>query len=186
MVQINDKKLLWSLLGAFLISSGVSINNGYQSLKLPAVTIGYKLGPALTALGWIVTALAITTTAKSMSLFNLQMSQHGYLSIFAIALIYWSSTQMNKYQTCDPVPDKECPNHLIAAYTGGWSLLALSLAMQSKFKWLNTFLATIAALLMISCKLGILPMQRLLGMVDGPGYMLYAVAWIMIALSNSL
>lgn len=186
MVQINDKKFMWSILGAFLVSAGMLIKNGYHSLRFPAISIGYKLGPILTSLGWIVTALSIATTAKSLSLFNLQMDQHGALAMFAIGLVFWSSAQMNKYQTCDTSVDSQCPNYLIAAYSGGYVLLALALAMQSKFKWLNTFLASIAALLMICCKLGVLPAQRLKGMVDGPGYTMYTAAWGLIALSNSI
>ena len=186
MVQLNDKKFIWFIIGSFLICSGNLLKDGYKSLQLPAISIGYKLGPVLNALGWIVLALSISTTVKSSSLFDVMMNQHGALSIFAIALIYWSSFEMDKYQTCDTSLDSECPSYIVAAYSGGWMLLALALAIQAKFGWLNTFLASIGSLSIIASKVGVLPLQRLISMVDGTGYSLEMAGWVAILLSNSV
>ncbi len=186
MVQLNDKKLLWSLLGAVLILVGTLIKNGYHSLKLPAINFGYKSGPLFKALGWIVTALAIATTSNSSSIFNLQMNRHGVLAIFAIGLLYWCGTEINKYQTCDTTPDSKCPQHLVAGYAGGWAMLTLALISQSNFKWSNSFLAVAAMIMILYSKFTMLPMQRRKGMVDGPGYSMVTAAWLFLAVSNSL
>ena len=98
MVQFNNKKLLYSALGAVAVISGVLLKNGYENIKAPEPNLGTKLGPLVFGLGWIITALSIATTKGSASLFNLQMNRHGVLAMFASAMIFFSVMKMKAHK----------------------------------------------------------------------------------------
>lgn len=189
MPNLNTKKFLWGLYASIAMLSGMHLKYGYESMfgkYLPFINAGTKLGPILCALGFIMLALAVTTTPGSSSLLNLKMNGYGALAIFAVGLIYVMGTQMQKYQTCDATPDSKCPDYIVAGYTGGWSLLVFALIVQGKFKWNTSLLAIIAGTLIVCSKLFTLPTQRRKQQVDGPGYTMLTSGLFALTLANSL
>ena len=188
MVNLNDKKFMWTVIAGTLAVSGMLIKNGYDSLKfkVPFNANTYKVGDTLKAFGLFLAALSIATKDRSASIFDLELSGHGALVMFAVGLIVVFGRQLEQYQTCDFSRDSKCPQHVIAGFSGGWALLALALAAQSKFAWLNTLLGFGSALMILCSKLGVLPYQRIQKQTDGPGYAMLVAGWFGLAVANSL
>lgn len=189
MTQLDTKKFIWGLYASIALLAGMHIRNGYEfnfGKYIPFVNAGTKIGPILRALGFIMLALAVTTKPGTSGLFNLKMNGYGALAIFAIGLIYAMGTQMKKYQTCDATPDSQCPNHLVAGFTGGWIMLVFALIVQGKFRWNTSFLAVLAGVMVVSAKLFTLPTQRVKQQVDGPGYTMVTGGLFALTLANSL
>ena len=186
---MDMKKFMWGLFATTSILTGMHLKSSQEfeyGKYIPFIDASTQLGPILCALGWILFALAIATKSTSNNLLNLHTSGYAFLAIFAIGLIYTMTQLMNNYQTCDATKDSECPDYIITGYAGGWMLLILSLVIQSKYKWINTFLAVFAATTIMLAKLIILPTQRLQQKVDGPGYTLITTGLFALTLANSL
>jgi hypothetical protein len=189
MVTLNDKKFVWMLLAGIMSITGMLIKNGYEStyLDLPFIDIGsYKAGGWLCILSIFIAALSIATNGNSYSIFDLRSDGYGALAMFAAALILIFGSKLKQYQSVDQKVDMRCPDYIIAGFSGGWALLALSIAVQSGWGWLNTGLAFSGVLMMITAKLGVLPYQRRILQVDGPGYSLITAGWLSLAFANGL
>jgi len=177
------------VLAGVMSITGMLIKNGYemQYIDIPYIDIGsYKAGEWLCILSIVIAAFSVSTNNNSSSIFDLQLFGYGALAMFAAGLIIIFGAHINRYQTVDSKVDKKCPEHVIAGFSGGWTLLALAIAVQSKWGAINTLLAFTGALMMIVSKLGILPYQRRMRQVDGPGYALITSAWFALALANGL
>jgi len=171
MVNLNNEKLYPTLLGALGVISGVILKNSMEQLGTPDNVLGKIVGPILFMVGWaqVVYALGFEPATGT-----LPMNQNTLMLALSAISIMVAVFMMKKLMV------EGQPMQMIypAMFAGGWGLLAY-VAGNNPWTWS-------AALLVLASMMGVLPWQRTNGVVDGPGLPMFVIAWLLLAVNNSL
>ena len=168
---LNNGDFAVSSLAALSIVSGVNMTN--TAKQMGNLKSGYGLaGGALFVGGWGVMAKALGSNAGTYT-------RSIYLACaMVVAAVAIQKADALKYEV--PYADKLMP----LLFAGGWILLGSSLFLAnptSRFK----FFGPIAAALVLVSMVKILPIQRDGCYIDGPGYPMFLIAWMMIVILHS-
>lgn len=161
-----DNTLMQSVAGAALVIAGVVIENSLEQMNRPPSI----LGPILFLAGWATFAFAVANNTINNGV--------GYLPYIAAALIACSVLIMKQNMSGKGgIPISM--NLLKFGFVAGWLLLAFSIGKHST-------IAFISALIVFLAMMVLLPKQRLMGVVDGPGMPLFTAAWAGMVFANAL
>ncbi len=170
MVNLNNNKLFLSTLGALGVIVGVILKNSTEQMKIPDHPIGSQLGPMLFALGWGITAYAISMDNN----FGVKwMSQKTLMAFAGSAGVFMAVMRMKMLMKEGKDPGMLLPG----VFAGGWLLLAH--AIGNRYSWSGAGMVLLAMLVM-------LPWQRKACIVDGAGMPLFTAGWAAVIFGNSL
>ncbi len=157
-----------SILGALGVISGVVIKDSMEAMNKNGGSES-MLGTGLFVLGWALVAHSISK------------SNGGYLP-YGAALVIVASVMMMKMTKQNNNTSNDTKNSrmkkLALCFVIGWLLLAYSIGS-------GRVLALFAALLVFASMMYFLPRQRKHGIVDGPGWPLFVIGWVMMIVANS-
>ena len=183
MVKLSNKKLCTLLIPAIAVVAGVMLKNGgkqYMKSQGKKEDNNLKMiGMALFIGGWIGVAWAASINDKSC-----KKGPKFWLPILSSVSIVVAVIVM--MQAKEKYGDKS-PNWVmvfVAMFAIGWIALGYSVAM-GKGNTAMTFGLGASGLVLVSM-LGSLPWQRKNSVVDGPGMALFALAWVSLAVANSM
>ncbi len=170
MVSLNNNKLFLSILGAVGVILGVIMKNSTEQMKIPDHPVGSQLGPLLFALGWGITAYAISMDNN----FGVNwMSQKTMMAFAASAGVFMAVMRMKKLMKEGKEPGMLLPG----IFVGGWLLLAN--AIGNRYSWAGASMVLLG--MMVA-----LPWQRKACIVDGVGMPLFTAGWAAVVFGNSL
>lgn len=175
-LKFRNKSLLYTLLGATFIVTGGVLKNTTEQMKEAEHPL-HKVGTALCLLGWIVIAFAVAESGRHTMLKNV-------LDFGSVAGIIYSMMAIKKMKN----EGQEVPKLHQMLLIGSWLLLGYTVGMGwggGLFNYHRIFGLGAAVMALISV-MYMLPWQRALGLVDGPGVPVYVGAWILLTFGNSL
>jgi hypothetical protein len=144
------------------------VKNSFEQLKMPEHPIGKPLGVALITLGWLYTAYILSVGRKNkMGL------------VLPSLAILGSVMVMKQFMTKGKMPPMAFP----AIFAIAWIVLGWNVGGHLT-GWMK-YLGLVASALVIGSMMGLLPMQRKAGVVDGPGMPMFVLAWVIITLLNA-
>lgn len=169
MISLQNNRLYLTLLGGFLVTASLMVKNMNVQLNRYDNTVDMS-GNVLYIIGWAVVAYALSLSYKTNKYLDIpQMDKDTIMILVAVAMIVFSTIMMRNTSK----PAVMYP----AMYTLGWVLLAYVL---------NSRYATIGALFALAATMFILPWQRKMCVVDGPGIALFTAAWFLLAIANAM
>lgn len=191
-VTLDKKLLMKSALSAISIMLGVSVKNGYghlhkndpDSVSDGVLTASKIVGGALFVIGWGFMASSVLKANEDTNLLN-------KVGIVLSVLMILGGVAILKFGLSGGIWDVLMP----ILFVSGWIMLGITGGMGSNTSWALTIPA---ALLVITSMTMVIPLQRGKAIfnkswtnptnqiVDGPGYPMFALAWGLISLSNSL
>jgi hypothetical protein len=164
-------RIVVGAVAASLVVNGVVTKNTFEQIGAPNHPIGKPVGMALFVLGWLLSAY-VFGIGKSASL---RFGAAG-ASLSILGAVMWMKEQMSKGEK----PGMVAP----AMFAIGW--LALGLISAAGLPVWGQVLGVIAAALVLGSMMGTLPLQRKMGVVDGPGMPMFTMAWVLIVGLNAL
>lgn len=173
MVFFRDNRLYLTLLGGLLVTSGVVAKNTAEQLDEEDGIIAKYVGPTSFVLGWIIVAYSLSMTNARGYLAALNLNRRTIQIFASAAAIVVSVFMMKRMAKAGITPPAIYP----AMFAGGWLLLGYSV---------GNYYGMAAALLVLFSMMGVLPWQRQNCVVDGPGMPMFAIAWVVLAVGNSL
>ena len=168
-VQVDTTHLIKLVVGATAVVSGVVAKNTATQVKPRILSPVLNLsGMILFTLGWVIVAYLIGEK---------QQDSGKILTYLSTGAIWFSASQMrSKMDKKEPVPMA-----LPILFVLGWVTLGWIADLTT-----NKRLGVAAAGLVVLSMLVFLPWQRKRCIVDGPGMALFAAAWSIIILINSI
>jgi hypothetical protein len=159
MVSLNDKALCHTTLAALAIVAGVVLGNTSKTDEMKMVGAAFFVG------GWLYMAWSLAGRVRG---------QGAKLALWLGSLGVVAGVMMHK-------------NHMPMGpmlFMAAWVLLGLTLsfAHRNKYRWMGV----VAAGLVLWSMTNVIPEQRKKGVVDGPGYPMFMLAWGLIIFLNSV
>nr|QBK86737.1 MAG: uncharacterized protein LCMAC103_00680 [Marseillevirus LCMAC103] len=154
-----------TIAGALLVIAGVVVKNSEEQLKRPPT----MLGSTMFLFGWALLAFTVANNRSNKG----GAAWRVALPFVAAATIAGSVMAMKQAMG----KGKDVPMYLPALFVAGWLLFAFSLNR-------NRVLAFGSAALVFASMLYFLPQQRIKCVVDGPGMVLFTLAWVGIVIAN--
>jgi len=152
-----------------MVISGVVIKNSEEQLEKPPSIIG----PAVFLMGWLVFAYAVAHNAVHYGMEGVNaLLPYGAASVIALSVLAMKAKMAGKSV---PLPQWV----LQGGFIFGWLLLAFSIGRHQD-------IAFVSALLVFLSMMVVLPKQRALNLVDGPGMPLFTAAWAGMVYANAL
>ena len=168
MSSINNSVLLKTSVSSLLVIAGVVIKNSLEQMGMKDSPLK-MLGMVLFVSGWIYTAYNLSKGRKNK-----------LVPIIASMLILGSAIGMKQYMIRKLSP----PMVLPIAFAVSW--VVLGLGVGNHLSGIKKYLGLIASICVIVSMMGTLPKQRKMCIVDGPGMVLFTIAWSIISVLNSL
>ncbi len=154
-----------SVAGALLVVAGVVVKNSEEQLGRPPSL----LGPTMFVFGWGLIAFAVSNNKSNKG----KVAWRVFLPYLAAAVIVGAAMAMKQKMRKSGM----VPLVLPVLFVAGWLLFAFSLNR-------NRLLAFGSAGLVFLSMLLFLPLQRKNGVVDGPGMVLFTLAWVGLVQAN--
>lgn len=175
-MRLNNQKLVLGSLGALGVIGGVIAKNSQE--QYPALGLPEMLGPALFVGGWGLVAYTNALNANNRVVFD----QKTALGVLASTAIVGSVMRMKMLKK------EGLPVNMVypALFTGGWVALAYALCRRhglSAFRWptqTRCALSFGAAALVLTSMMAVLPKQREMKIVDGPGMAMFTAGWALV------
>lgn len=169
MLKLNKSIFFHTCAASMMVVYGVVSKNSASQLKLPQSHPLGMLGTALFVIGWLYTAYALSLMRKNKVLFV----------VFSL-LILSAVMIMKRYMINKMMP----PMILPAIFALSWIGLGYitSMHLKGSMKWSGLLVSA----LVITSMMKILPMQRKLCVVDGPGFVMFSCAWMILTVLNSM
>lgn len=168
------RKFFLMLIGGLIIQGGVSVKNSLENLKMNKPEIEMAAKGAF-IFGWAVVAYSIAISKGG----GLGLNLKSLLALAGAAMVVSAVMHVKMSKKAE----KE-PNKMIAMmFPGGWVVTALAIMMD---KGKNSWLAILATGIVLVSMMFIIPKQRVLCLVDGPGYPMFANAWWLLAIANGI
>ncbi len=164
-------RVVIGVVAAMLVVSGVVTKNTFEQIGAPNHPVGKPVGMAMFVLGWLLSAY-VFGVGKGMAL---RLGAAG-ASLSILAAVMWMKEQMSKGKSAGMVAP--------AMFAVGW--LALGSIAAAGLPWWGQALGVLAAVLVLGSMMGALPLQRKMGVVDGPGLPMFTTAWAVIVGLNAL
>ncbi len=177
MVQLNNRKLLVSVIGTLGVISGVILKNSFEQLKQPDHPLAKGLGPILFMGGWAIVAYALSFNPNKGYL-NIPPMNLKTIVSFAAAGAIVAAVMMMKRLMAEGKPMTGTNMIFPALFVAGWFALGYALG--------NDVMSYAVPVMVIVSMMVILPQQRKKCVVDGPGMPLFVAAWALLAFKNSL
>lgn len=172
---INNAKFIQTMGAAILVIAGVVTKNSNEQYKADGRDPAMKnnidmLGAALFTIGWLYTAYVLSK--------NKTNDKKLYLVVPCLAIL--GSVMMMKQMM---KKGEQVPMYLPVIFAGAWIALGyfVGVHLPQPYK----FMGLIASAFVIISMLFTLPEQRKSCIVDGPGMVLFTLAWVLIAFLNS-
>ena len=162
---LNNKLLIGTSVAALLVIGGVVAKNSFEQMDGDN-KIGGMVGMIMFVLGWIATAWFLSKNKKYKFVFILA-------SIGVLASVMAMKMMKKKDIT------------VIFPIIFSLSWLVLGFMTSNHLKGVMKFSGLIASALVLVSMLLILPAQRKKCIVDGPGLVLFTVAWMILVVINS-
>lgn len=159
--------LLPSVVAAIMIVAGVVLENSLDQLNMDATV----LAPMLFIGGWTLFARAVVRNRINV------LTPQTMTPYIAAALIVVGVMAMKMLKGEGGVAVPDIVPKLM--FVGGWLLLAFSIGR-------HPWIAFGSALLVFGSMMYALPLQRIKGVVDGPGMPMFVMAWAGMVYANSL
>ncbi len=163
MLCFDTFRLVLGVVAAVLVVSGVVTKNSFEQIGAPNHPVGKPAGMAMFVLGWLLSAYVFGVGKGSR---GLRFGAAG-ASLSILGAVMWMKEQMAKGKSAGMVAP--------AMFVVGW--LALGLIASAGLPWWGQALGVGAAALVVGSMMGALPLQRKMGVVDGPGMPMFATAW---------
>lgn len=172
-VILNNRKLVLSSIAGLAAIAGVVIKNSLEQAKMN-MPILEMAGKVLFIGGWALTAYSISLKGTQISI-----SIKSMLAVIASAGVVVSVFMMKA-----AMKKKETPHiALPITFVSSWILLGVTVALGGKM--MGYVGGICAAFFVISSMMYILPKQREMGIVDGPGMPMFSLSWVLLAYVNS-
>jgi hypothetical protein len=171
-VALNQSKLIASSFGGVLVIMGVVMKNSLEQLKINN-EMGEKLGKFMFVLGWALTAYSISLKGSRIS-----FSLKSLLATIASTLIVVAVFMMKKLMK----EEKEMNMIYPIMFMSSWVLLGGVVGLGGDP--MGYVGGLLASALVIGSMIFILPKQRELGVVDGPGMPMFTLAWVLLTCVN--
>lgn len=159
-------KALQLYLASLIIQTAVILKNTTEQYKdFPLKALGGNFAKAMFAIGWITFAMILSEKWDS----------RRYIALLGACLVIFAvfSFKMAKKAGKSPHP-------LVAMlFPIGWIVVTYAL-MYVKGKYNN--LAILGTSMVLLSMMGLLPFQRTHNIVDGPGYPLFTLAWVLFSI----
>ncbi len=166
-IKLDQKKLLLTGLGALAVITGVILKNSAEQLKQPESIYGTWLGPAIFIGGWALVAYSISGN---------RFDPFVWLPVIGIVAAVMMMMMARK--------KKQTPSMIWGIlFIVGWLAFAYGVGKGNNIKLFLTFGST---MLVFASMLYFLPKQREKCVVDGPGFTLFTLAWVGIAIANAM
>ena len=161
---VNNLKFIQTMGAAIMVIAGVTIKNSNEQMKDMGSETNDMIGIALFTVGWLYTAYVLSKGKKM----NKQIALAGS-SIAILVAVMMMKMKMKK--------GEEVPMFLPATFALAWIVLGF---------YLGGMVGLIIPALVIGSMMFALPYQRDNCIVDGPGMTMFAFAWVMVAVLNSI
>lgn len=172
-VTLNNRKLVLSSIAGLAAIAGVVIKNSLEQAKMDMPIIEMA-GKILFIGGWALTAYSISLKGTRIS-----FSIKSMLAVIASAGVVVSVFMMKAAMKNGEMPNLALP----ITFMSSWILLGITVAIGGKM--MGYVCGVGASLLVISSMMYILPKQREMGIVDGPGMPMFSLSWVLLAYVNS-
>lgn len=169
MTVINDEKLKHTVTAASMIVSGVVLKNSFGQLKNVSTTTktyaGF-LGLILFVAGWIYLAVALSDRKKDKL-------KYVFPCLVIMLIVIVPKSGLSKTIM------------MVSALIFSLSWIALGYRVGDHLQGPKKYSGLIASLFVIASMISALPYQRKMCVVDGPGMVLFTVAWAIVSIVNS-
>ena len=172
-LNLNNKKLMLTGVAGLMIYSAVVLKNGSEQIGKKNHPIPSILGRALFVGGWGLMAYAISGK-PSMKMSQKSLMAYGGSLGVVIAVMAMKSLPLSAAQ--------KKPFGML--FIASWILVASSVGMGKSMR--SKQLGMLALANVLGSMLYILPKQRELGIVDGPGMGMFSLTFVSLALANAL
>ena len=176
-MYLNNKLLAKTSLGALFVMMGVAIKISGEQRDDPDDKFSKPLGILCFTLGWIAVAYALSCKKKNK-----------LLIILPCALILTSVLVMKRLMAQHKKKGREGEAHIPKVFpimfAASWVVLGLLCA--NHFKGPMKLVGLVPPLLVILSMMVVLPVQRKRCVVDGFGVYLFAFAWFILTVINSM
>ena len=169
-LNLNDRKLQMSALAGLAIYSAVVLKNGTEQMKMKDSPLGY-VGKGLFTLGWL--GLAYSFCGQPKPTLKCALSYGGALGVIS-AVMAMKTMKLSEQQ-------KKTAGMI---FVGSWIAVAIAVGLGKSMK--SKQLGMFALANVLGSMLFILPKQRELCVVDGPGMGMFALTWVSLAIANAL
>jgi hypothetical protein len=169
MVSLDDQRTKHTALAATLVVAGVVLKNSAEQMPnlKESTKLTIELVGALSFMaGWIYMAIALSNGRKDKLKY-----------VFPCLVIFGTANLLKT------VKNKDVKMVLAAMFALSWIVLGVLVGDHLQDK--RRYFGLIASALVIVSMMGILPMQRQMGVVDGPGMVMFTLAWVVIVMVNS-
>jgi len=163
------------LLGGLIIQSAVAVKNSMEKLKIEKPQFAWAAKSAFIA-GWIIVAYSIGMKKTG---FGLDFKMRTLIAFIGAGMIVVAVFHMKDAKKNNQQPIKA----LQLMFPIGWVLTCVAIIMN---KSINACLAILGTGFVLASMMVIIPKQRELNLVDGPGYNLFANAWWLLAMANGI
>jgi hypothetical protein len=163
-------RLVVGALAAMLVVNGVVIKNTFEQMGAPNHWVGKPMGMGMFALGWLIAAYVFGLGKGSVAL---RFGAAG-ASLSILAAVMWMKEK------------GESSAGMMALTMFAVSWLVLGVIAAGGLPWWGQALGVLAALLVIGSMMAALPLQRRMGVVDGPGMPMFTTAWVIIVGLNAM
>ena len=165
-----NRKFFLLLVGGLIVQLAVATKNTLEQAKMDKPDIEMA-GKGAFVLGWAIVAYSIATP----NLISLK-SLIAFSGAGAIVATVFYVKEMKK-------AGKEPNKYIKMLFPAGWILIMMAIIIQ---KGKNRFLSLLATVLVLASMIVVLPKQRELCIVDGPGMNMFVNAWWLLAISNGV
>jgi len=170
-LHFNDKKLRLTGLAGLLIYIAVVLKNSSEQMGMKNHPVGSILGRSLFVGGWALMAYAISPKPKLDM--KCILSYGGALGIVVAVMAM---------KTLKLLPQQKKLFGMV--FIGSWIAVASSIGLGKSMK--SKQLAIFALANVLGSMLFILPKQRELKVIDGPGMGMFALTFVSLAVANAL
>ena len=165
---LDDKKLLSTVIAGVAIYTAVVLKNGGEQLGLEKHFISNIFGKALFVAGWLLMGFSISGL-PNLSIKS-GLAYGGSLGVIASVFAMKSGIIPKEYA--------------MALFVLSWLAVAISVGLGKENA--SKYLAAFAFASVMASMLFVLPVQRRLNIVDGPGMLLFGLTFLFLSLANSL
>jgi len=167
-IDLTNKKLRMTALGGLIVFIAVVLKNGGEQMGMKNHPVSSIVGRVLFVGGWALLAFSVAgkPSGKTKSVLAYGGALGVVLSVMAMKML--------------PAQKKIFGLVFIAS----WIAFASSVGMDKSKK--SKMLSMLALGSVLGSMVFILPKQRTLGIVDGPGMPMFASSFLLLAVANSL
>lgn len=172
-LDLNDRKLRLTALAGLMVYIAVVLKNGGEQIGQKDHFLSSVVGRVLFIGGWALMAYSIV---GKPSMRNIQKTLASYGGALGIVIAVMAMKMLPL------TPAQKKPFGLL--FIGSWISVAVSVGMGKGKD--SKMLGLFALANVLGSMLVILPKQRELKLVDGPGMGLFAITFVSLAVANSL